>query len=708
MKKRTKWLAVGLLMTSFALSLGACTDDSQSSSGGNNGDGSSITVGGDIIGGVENEVSIIGAKNWHIALNAQVDFAEGVYAQVGDDALAVTVDSSAVNTAAQGEYVIKYSFENTVIEKKVFVYGEISFTDTTPSVTTKYSDALVEIYEGFTAKDSFGAALDVQLLSSGGMLNTDGTLNIGTFNAVFLVVDNAGQTKKLTRSVTVERESAPTLASTLTYDVADDYLTVDLENSNITGISIDGKLATLDYVEIGEDTLVLDGAWIYSLCKANESISLRLISATGWVESVLTVTDEKAVQYDDTAIQEFAAKYYACDLETAFPEIVLTNRRQTVTPVYSFVYGGSSAVAEGVYTFTKSGAYELQVDLRGDILRYEIETYFDLGLKDGMVFDRETGFDVVHNEAYELLGYALTDKKGERTYAEYRVGSSAFSLDEFNAAVKSLNTVENYRLTATAFKGSTVISQTVDCYVTAKAGQSVLSEKADGDNGNMYAWKPDKVDLAYEYKQVGGRRGAFRWKSLASGEVSNENSILSFDSAFISKMKKGTYLTFDIYTDSAIALFFYVNGYYFYLWGNVAGEYYFAKHITAPQGSTSYDTAEAFAKVYDEKGVQITSGSFGGGSFNNKWVTVEICLPEDMGMPSSDGKYNYNGFAIYPTKVATGSVTGKNIYLSNVRISESSVMTDSTVNPVVPDNADAGEGTGIIVDVWLGKDEEIF
>ena len=79
-----------------------------------------------------------------------------------------------------------------------------------------------------------------------------------------------------------------------------------------------------------------------------------------------------------------------------------------------------------------------------------------------------------------------------------------------------------------------------------------------------------------------------------------------------------------------------------------------------------------------------------------------------MGNPSADGKYNYNGLCIYPTGGNNGTLAGKNIYLSNVRISQTSLMTDTTVNPVVPDSADSKDGTGVIVDLWLGKDEEMF
>ena len=179
--------------------------------------------------------------------------------------------------------------------------------------------------------------------------------------------------------------------------------------------------------------------------------------------------------------------------------------------------------------------------------------------------------------------------------------------------------------------------------------------------------------------------------------------------SFISKMKKGTYLTFDIYTDSAIAPFFYTNSAWFGLWDSVGGATYFATKVDKGSRTdiTTY-TAPVFAKVYDENGTQITKGSFNAGSFNGKWITVEICLPEDMGSPSADGKYNYNGLCIYPTATATGTLSGKNIYLSNVRVSETSLMTDTTVNPVVPEGADSKDGTGVIVDLWLGKDEEMF
>lgn len=710
MKKRTKLLCISLLMTAFGTLAFSCKDNDSGNDSGNGGNGnSSVVVGGEVLGGAENEVQIFGADDWHIPVNAQVDFTQGVYAQVGDDTFTVSVDFSKVNLTAQGEYSISYSFENTVIEKRVFVYGDISFTDSTPSVTLAYSDAYELMSAGFVAKDSFGNDLDVQLLSADGLVNKDGTLNIGTYSAQFIVVDKAGQSKKLTRSVTVTAESAPTVSSAIVYDVADESLIIPLQNANITGISVDGKLATLEFVTITKDSLILDGAWVYSLCSINESVQIRLISATGWAQSTLTVKDEKAVQYDDSAIVAFADKCYACDSEVALPEITLTNRRQRVTPIYRFVKGSNSTEAENAFTFTKSGIYKLQVDLRGDILEYDIETYFDLGLKDGMVFNLEQGFDLTYNGNYQVVGYALTDKTEQTLYAEYRDGSKTFTMTAFKDAFTRLNVSQKYRLIATALNGSATISQAVDCYIVKKAGQSVLSEKADGDNGNMYAWNSSKTALNYIYKEVSGRRGVFQWTPLSTGNINNESSILSFGSSYIAQMKKGTYLTFDVYTDSAFAPFFYTNSAWFGLWDSVAGGTYFATKVDKGSRTdiTSY-TAPVFAKVYDENGVQLTKGSFSAGSFNNKWVTVEICLPEDMGYPSADGKYNYNGLAIYPSGNANGTLVGKNIYLSNVRISDSSLMNDTTSNPLVPDNADSNEGTGVIVDLWLGKDEEIF
>lgn len=709
MKKRTKLLCIALLTTAFGALSYACTDADEEKSANHGNQGSSVTVGGETLGSAETQPQILGAKDWHIPVNAQVDFGAGVYAQVGTDSFGVEVNSTAVNLATQGEYTITYTFEQTVVEKKVYVYGEIAFSDTTPTVEAPYSDAFEAIYQGFTAKDGFGTELEVQLLKSNGLYNTDGTLNIGTFSVEFIVVDNAGQTKKLTRTVTVTEETSPTLDSKLTYDVADDTLYLALQNSNITGISVDGKLATLDVVEMSKDSLVLDGAWIYSLCAINESVQIRLISATGWTASTLTVKDEKAVQYDDTQIQAFAKKYYACDSEVVVPEITLTNKRQQVTPVYSFVQNSNSEVSDGTYTFTQSGAYTLQIDLRGNVLEYEVETYFDLGLKDGMVFSRETGFTATPNPAYEIIAYKLTDKMGKTNFAEYRVDSDTFTLDAFKASVKALNVSQNYRLTATALRNGKKVTQTVDCYMADKAGQSVLSEKSDGESGKMYAWNTAKTSLSYEYQQIGGRRGTFKWESLVDGSNANESSLLGFDATFISKMKKGTYLTFDIYTDSAIAPFFYTNSAWFGLWDSVGGATYFATKVDKGSRTdiTTY-TAPVFAKVYDENGTQITKGSFNAGSFNGKWITVEICLPEDMGSPSADGKYNYNGLCIYPTATATGTLSGKNIYLSNVRISETSLMSDTTVNPVVPEGADSKDGTGVIVDLWLGKDEEMF
>ena len=401
-----------------------------------------------------------------------------------------------------------------MIEKRVFVYGDISFTDSTPSVTLAYSDAYELMSTGFVAKDSFGNDLEIQLLSANGLLNKDGTLNIGTYSAQFIVVDNAGQSKKLTRSITVTAESAPTVSSAIVYDVADESLIIPLQNANITGISVDDKLATLQFVTITSDSLILDGAWVYSLCSINESVQIRLISATGWAQSTLTVKDEKAVQYDDSAILAFADKYYACDSEVEIPEITLTNRRQQVTPLYRFVKGGNSDAVDGVFSFDKSGIYKLQIDLRGDILEYDIETYFDLGLKDGMVFNLEQGFNLEYNGGYQVVGYALTDKTEQTVYAEYRAGSETFTMTAFKDAFTRLNVSQKYRLIATALKGNSTISQTVDCYIVKKAGQSVLSEMADGDNGNMYAWNSSKTALTYIYKEVSGRRGVFQWKPL--------------------------------------------------------------------------------------------------------------------------------------------------------------------------------------------------
>ena len=668
MKK--KWLIL-ICSTIFAgaLALGACGEKKD-------GDyyGPSVEVGGSEDGGGETEVEIVGATDLHIGtnrtdVNAEIAKVQVYVGGVYDEVVA-NVDDIAFGQS--GVYKIVYSYGEMRIEKNVYVYDKPTIADEKEgTVELTYAQAYTDLYDGISGKDSFGNSLGVQLLSDGGAYHEDGSLNVGEFTLEFAVMDRAGQTAKLSRTVSIgNMTDVFTLESSYVYDVADDTLCISLAEEPYTrfaGISVGGKLLSVDVFERVSGEIRINGQYLFDNFALNEPFALRVLTVGGYAQSQLVVEDNKAVAYDDSALTAFAKAYYACGVAHTFPQIKLTNDRQTATPVYTLVRGGAETPIVGnTVSFEKDGAYQLKVTVRGESKSYDVETYYDLGLVQGASIGTSgLSNDLIDGNKYDLQSYTIT--QNGKVVLSYKHGFDSW--ETFNEKVPQLNKRFKYQLQVAVTDKESLETKTQSAWFTVLASdaKSVLSTLEELANGNMKPYDTAKQALTYTSGNIGGRYGAIQWQALTNGI--NEATCIQFGDTFVPEMKAGTYVTFDLYADEVFSpSFWMVNTDYKLLYNEV--------------GQLNENV-----RLYDENGERITQGGLWNGSFKGQWITIEVRLTSDM---ASDTVYA-------GLRSENNPMNEKEIYISNVKISASSFMGDKSDNSELLD--------GKIADGWNDYDE---
>ena len=654
---------------------------------------SQVVVGGNVTSGAAGvqDIVISGVTDLHIT-TAKTNIAKEialVTAAKGEEIVEVAADTSKVQFGTQGTYEVTYTAGDVVEKCNVTIYGAMTAGATNNNaVTLKYSEVYTSLTKGVSFKDCFNTELPVEVVTDGGIKNADGSLNLGEYTVKYMATDKAGQSMYATRTVTVVEEKNPSIVAQ-TYDMADDefVLNVDVEDFNaFLALSLDGVAVSEDYYTKSNNKITISGDYIFEKFGRSGSVALRYLSAKGCVDTTLTLTDQKTVAVDDSAIAEFAQSYFATFTPHAIPSMICTNPRQSETPVYQvFKDGAEVAVTDQSVTLNKDGDFTLVVTVRNEQYTYNLNAYYNLGFSDGFVLTQATEdtIEQYFDTTKTLLELRLTSFDGTKTHALYKKDSDMFGdLAAFNAAAKALNTTKVYslRVRAQSTEGE-LYTQSVHMTVAKEGVVTLLNTEADLKAGKVKPYVAEKSTLTNATKPVAGRRGVFSW--YRAGHADRNTALMPNKDLMLTHFVEGNYLTVDVYSVGAKTnLAFFIDGDYtkmheqfnfegstssqaIYLW-NVPKDTEVVNDNGTPN-DTSDDTTTvkpALFRVYNDKGERVYSYD------KDAWYTFEIYIFADMTYR------DYRGFA-------TWSGGADQLYTANWRVSSERIMQDATVNAEV-------------------------
>ena len=691
MKKSMIIACLALLCSACAFVGCEITGQNSSSTQGGYYDDKEVVVGGNNTDtDVSQAVVLVGTGDLYLTKNATKADLEAltanVRAQKGEESFSVAVNVEEIMFGVQGAYKIGYSYENIKEEYNVYIYGDLTAgADNEKAVSFAYSKVYTKLADGITFADSFGVSLEAQTLSDGGMMNKDGSLNIGTFTVTYTATDKAGQSLVSSRQVTVTEERTPVLTDQ-SYDMADDGLYIQTEKTDydaFLGISINGQIVPSTGILKRSGEIFVDGDYIHSVAGNTGVQALRYLSSKGYKDVKLTLTDEKSVAIEDKDLTTFEKGYYACYGSYTVPDIVLTNKRQQETPVVKMYKNNVEVLLNGdKFEPIEDGDYELRITVRGDEYTYKISTYYNLGFTEGMVFTQTDGIlSYFDEENYELAECRVRSFDKTKTHVLYKKDSADFNdIDAFNSGLRALNKNGSYYLSVIAKdKAGKECSQQVRFMVVGANTQSILSVEEDENNSHLTPNVSENVSIVHTDEEVAGRRGVFQWIGLTEN-TADQSGMLLFNQKFLGTertyLKKDTFIAFEMYIDGGRCLpLFCVDGKWYHEFYSGGGEN---------------------VKFYDEKGNALT-GSYVDGTLCNRWVTVEIKLHADMTTTQ------YNGLSFWSDAWGGTMLKGRSVYLANVRASTSSLVSDTTKNQEISTDALADDAEIVIPDVWTDK-----
>ena len=667
-------------------------------------DDGKIVVGGEDVGVKDGKLTFYEANDLHISVSTiQDEIKTSAYVIENGLKNSVNVDFSNVNFGVSGEYEIIYNYGTGQITRKMFIYDmpEIIGND---NVSISYSKAGIGIFEGITAKDSFGNTIDLQILEDEGMFDFDGSWNVGEYNILFVAVDKAGQVVYFSRFVHILEERNPVILDSYSFDVNQksfDFSLDSIDKSGFIGVSFDGNTVAPNYITSTENGFSVDRTFFYEYLLSEELVK-NSVSGDKYVMSVLTdkgktktdffLIDNDDIVYDSSPVDDFAKEIYPCYKPIKIAKAELLNPYQKVTPAFTLIKDGERRVAEnGSFTFDKDGEWILEVDLRGSKIIKTLTTYYDLGLENGTVYGGANPFSNNLPDGYDLVEYCVTEHGN--LGARYFVCSSLDDINTFSNLVNQLNTSKIYDMVVSATKSGQTFTQ-IASFSVVKDGVAVLS---NSQNNDMVINNEEYTYLDYTQVLVGGRRGVYRWGANKAGSSGDKSKIIFGDDT-IKAMKKGGYLTFDIYyTLKAVLLISFGDGYTYYAYNR--GSYYSSREEDVlDNGSTSGVHADNsyycgdIIKFFDANGNEIIRKNKDDDplmKYQNKWITVQLMIETDN-VPLTAGLQIYT---------ANSALDLQEIYIANIRVSNSAIMEDDTEISILPEN-----GVVNFPDIWIKEE----
>lgn len=672
--------------------LTACTsDDSVSSSNIITGDiySEGVIVGGENVADTELAYKIQNATDIHVRKNGNItSYTSKVVAVYGNDVKTVTVDNSKVDLTKSGCYELTYSYESAVKKVNVYVYETPTITDSKAGqdISTVYNNVYKDIFDGISASVVCGAetfTLDVKLKTQD-FIRGDGSIDITnpTRTLTFMAEAPSGEVVTLTRNVVVTGGmQVPSIASAYSYDVFDDGLVItgltQEELQSFLTVSIDeNTIAPL--VKVEEDTLVIDGQGLYELFGVSDEHTLRVVTSNGYAEASLEVVDQKPVLLDFTAVQNFVSAGKINGETYSLPVASKSNPRQTADINVRLTRKGET-IANKIQDvlFQGIGTYTLEYTVRGVTSTFDFICYNDLGLQGNVTFTMAKKFDFTLSDEYTLLRYTVRQKDGIVAY--YSATSDEYNdLNAFYQTVAGLNKSKVYQLEVYVNSANGIMSQTIDFTIGDDNIVEVLTGKNSLDLGRVTTHST--CSLEYIVANFGGRNGAFKWY-FPTEKTGQTESLLHFSDEMATRMKAGTFVTFDIYCNSALNLSlydaedvtsFYSNGY--------KGEH-------SPKIAYYVDGVR-YANLRDMNEIP--------GGYLNKWITIELELTRDFASAKGVDKFNntWNGIFVLGNY---NNLRDYNNFVANIKLSSYSFMQDTTENEVFEPRM---ESEGLGDDIW--------
>ena len=645
-----------------------------------------VVTGGVDVGTKDGAVVFYGADDLHVTLSVTKDTLDaGAYVYEDGLKVNVEVDTSKVTFGTAGEYEIVYRYGENTVNKKIFIYGLPSVTGAN-TFSTQFSKAPIEIFNGLTAVDSFGKALDLQIIDDDGMIDLDGSYNVGSYDVKIIAIDKAGQIARFTRTVTVTEERNPVILSAYSYDVNEESFSFELDSADsaeFIGLSFNGTGVPAEYLTVSSNTFTVNKQFFYNYLLKDALVS-DLENGDAYVMSVLTtkgktktefkLLDKESVVYDLSVVNEFALECYPCFTPIKVEKITLKNKYQNVTPVYTIVKGGERVpVQNGLVTFPSDGEWQLEIDLRGEKVYTALTAYYDLGYKNGTIYGENNPITNNLPNGYSLIEFVVTGSNGGKILH----CDNAAEFTVFANAVSALNTKGAYNLTVKAAKDGGTFEQTTS-FGVVKNGASILGDISDAEN--MLVYNNEYTSLNFTQRLVGGRRGVYNWfgkKAIASSDKSK----ITFSEEVRNQMKKDYYISFDIYyTKEVVMIINFGTGYSYYTWGPStiysSIEDHLANEPTASPHSSDSVYCGDIIKFFDAAGNQIIRTKDGYDpmrNYKNQWITVQFKI-EANSIPDTAG------FHIY---TEASSLDKQEVYISNFKVSSLAIAEDTTVNPVI-------------------------
>ena len=672
--------------------LTACKDSKPSSSDSINSEvySEGVIVGGENVLDESLVYNIENAHDIHVRKNEDISvYTAKVTAVCGNDSKAVTVDLSKVDVTKSGRYTLTYSYATAVKEVSVYVYDTPQITDSKAGqvISTTYRNAYQDIFDGLTANVTCGdekISLEIKL-ETRDFIRVDGSIDISrpsrTLN--FMAESPSGEVVRIAREILVTGGMVePTLEAAYTYDVFDDSLIIKgLEQESIDNfltVSIDEK-TVFPLVKVENNQIIIEGQGLYELLGVSEAHTLRVVTSNGYAEASLEVVDEKPVLLDVSKVKNFISSGKINGQTYALPAALLKNNRQTADINFRLIKN-EQTLTDKIQDVTLDGigTYILEYTVRGMTSRFEFICYNDLGLQGNVTFTMEKKFDFQLPEGYQLLSYTVREKAGIVAY--YSLGNKEYNdLEEFYQQVAGLNKSKTYQLEVCVKSENKLLSQTIDFTI----GDSRITEILTGENSLDLGKVTTHSSCTLEYvvSELGDRNGGYKWY-FPTDEMGQTDSLLHFDDITASQMKKGMFITFDIYCTSPLNLSWYdatdVTGFY--------TDHYNAAHspkISYYVDGIRYTNLKSMNEIPD--------------GYLNRWITIELELTRDFAVgDEEETAFNntWNGLFVIGN---FSNLHDYDNYVANIKLSEYSFMQDQTQNKVFEPNK---ESEGTHEDIW--------
>ena len=291
-----------VMLTFGTMACTGCLQSCNSCSSINKDDGKEIVVGGDSDFTDNVIFEIKGATDVFLTLSdTSVDISDySVIVTDGERIYDAKLDLSNVSFGTQGSYKISWYYGDTLdnasakVEKELLIFGTPTLTNDKTSATYNYSEAFLGLYEGLTAKDCFGTDIALSIVDDNGMLNDDGTVNVGSFIVRYKAYDRAGQLVETTREITVNPEFSTVLSDSYIYDVYNEYFYLDTSaiSQEILSVSINDTVISSKYVQINDEFIKIDGNYLREKTTVGDIKSIKLIFSNGTASSLLCIEDK--------------------------------------------------------------------------------------------------------------------------------------------------------------------------------------------------------------------------------------------------------------------------------------------------------------------------------------------------------------------------------------------------------------------------------